>query len=329
MKVLIVGLGSIGKRHLDNLITHFDTDIIICSKRKDLISPIYKKCKIFDSIEQCIDEKPDIGFITNITSNHVTTALKLVKAGIDIFIEKPLSNSLDKVDELLKLSDNKKLISYIGCNLRFHKCLQKIKEMISNDELGKILSVQAHSGSYLPDWHPYEDYRKSYASRKELGGGVVLTCIHEIDYLYWFFGDVQEVFAMSGKFSKLELNVDDLAAILMKFKNNVVAEVHLDYFQKPDFRSCRIIGSKGTVYWDSETNTVKMYDSITKKWIEKFSISNYERNTMYVDELKYYISCTKKRENTMNNIKEGIKVLKIALSIINSSQKNCVIQIEQ
>jgi len=323
-----VGFGSIGKRHLENLLKHFDTEIIICTKRKDLPSSILNKCKIFGSIEQCITEKPDIGFVTNTTNDHVDTSLKLVNAGIDVFIEKPLSDSLHDVEKLSELIKNKKLISFIGCNLRFHKCIQKIKEIISNNEIGKIISVQAQSGSYLPDWHPYEDYRKSYASKKELGGGVILTCIHELDYLYWFFGEVQEVFAISGKFSELELDVDDLASILMKFKNNVIAEIHLDYFQRPDFRSCKIIGTKGTIYWDSETNLVKMYDIKTKKWIEKIRISNYEQNTMYEDELQHFIACVNKREKSINDIDQGINVLKIASSIINSSEKNCVIKID-
>ena len=108
------------------------------------------------------------------------------------------------------------------------------------------------SGSYLPDWHPYEDYRNSYASKENLGGGVVLTCIHEIDYLHWFFGEIKELFAMTGKFSDLKIEVDDLASVTMKFSNNIIVELHLDFFQKPDFRCCKIIGTNGTIYWDSD-----------------------------------------------------------------------------
>ena len=327
MKVLVVGYGSIGKRHVDNLLKFPEIQLTICTKRKDLNKDLLNNCKVIESLEKCIEDKPHVGLITNVTSSHIPTAIKLAESGINLFIEKPLSNSIEGVKKLKDLVKNKKLITMMGCNLRFHECLQKIKEILLEDSIGKVLSVHAEFGSFLPDWHPYEDYRKSYASRKDLGGGVVLTCIHEIDYLYWFFGDVDEVFSFSGKHSDLELQVDDLAAILLKFKNNIIGEIHLDYFQRPDFRSCKIIGTKGTIYWDSEINSVKFYDINTKKWIEKIKVNNYERNSMYIKELEYFIKCVKEKKDSKNDIYQGTKTLEIALGAIESSKTKKVVKI--
>jgi len=325
MRILIVGLGSIGKRHLDILSQIPNTEFVICTKSSSANLP--KKFIKSNSLSHCLQKDPDVAFVTNVTSEHVPALLKIGNKGIDVFVEKPLSNSLIGLTKLQNLIQKKKLITMVGCNLRFHKCIQKIKETISNDEIGKIISAKVESGSYLPAWHPHENYRKSYASRKELGGGVVLTCIHEIDYLYWFFGPVKEVISMTGKYSDLEISVDDLSAILMKFKNGVTAEIHLDYFQRPDFRSCKIIGTKGTVYWDSNTNTVKLYDVKKKKWIIKMKLKNYNRNDMFMKEVSYFLNSVKKRKKTLNPISDGIETLKIALKIIQSSKSKKVLRI--
>jgi len=315
-----VGYGSIGKRHVNNLLLIPDIEIIICTHRHDMDNELKNKCKIIESLDECINEKPIAAIISNVTSLHIQTALKLASAGLHLFIEKPLSNNLENMEKLSNIVCERKLVTFMGFNLRFHECIKKIKELLENNTIGKIISVNAESGSYLPDWHPYEDYRDSYASKENLGGGVVLTCIHEIDYLHWFFGEIKELFAMTGKFSDLKIEVDDLASVIMRFSNNIIAELHLDFFQKPDFRCCKIIGTNGTIYWDSKDNIVKVYDIKLKKWIEKINIVNYERNDMYVDEMKYFLDCVSINKNTNNDIKNGISTLKIALDIIESSK---------
>ena len=208
----------------------------------------------------------------------------------------------------------------MGCNLRFNRSIEKIKSLIEEKKIGEVISVKVECGTYLPDWHPHEDYSKGYAARDDLGGGVVLTCIHELDYLYWFFGEIEEVFALTGKFSNLKIKANDLSAIIMKFKNNIIAEVHLDYFQKPEIRSCKIIGTKGTIYWDSVNNGVRVYDSQKSRWISELNIKQYDKNEAYVRELKYFFQCVNNNQKSMNDVFDGEYVLKVALGIIKSSK---------
>jgi len=327
MNVLVVGYGSIGKRHAENLLKIKKVNVIICTKRKNIESKIKKKCKIVESIEKGIIENPDVSFITNATSNHISSAIKLAAAGSHLFIEKPLSNSLAKFDKLSKIVKKKKIITMVGCNLRFHKCIKTIKELLEKNSIGQIVTVRAESGSFLPDWHPYEDYRRSYAANKKLGGGVILTCIHELDYLYWFFGKIDNVFSFSDKCSDLEIDVEDFAVALLKFKNKIVGELQLNFFQKPEFRSCKIIGTKGIIYWDSEKNTVKVYDTDKKKWINKIILNTYDRNDMYLEEIKYFLRCINKKEETMNDINNASNVLRAALGMISSSKIKRVVKI--
>ena len=167
----------------------------------------------------------------------------------------------------------------------------------------------------------------AYFILKELGGGVVLTCIHEIDYLHWFLGQVDDVVSFSGKHSDLELNVDDLSTALLKFKKNIIAEIHLDFFQRKEFRSCKIIGKNGIIYWDSDSNLVKLFDINENKWIEILKISNYDRNQMFMKELEYYFDCINHNKEPMNTVIESKEVLKIALGIIESSKTKKVVKI--
>lgn len=325
MKAIVVGFGSIGQRHVRNLLKFKDVEIIICTKRTHIKFKNKNRIKVFKSLEESLDEKPDIGFITNETSLHVPTCIKLASRGIDLFIEKPLSNSDKEIKKLLKIVKNKNIVTLMGCNLRFNPFIQKIKELISTNQIGRIISVQVNCGTFLPDWHPYEDYRFSYAARNELGGGVILTLIHEIDYLYWFFGNVKEIFSISGKFSDLSLNVEDLATSLLRFKNNIIVELHLDYFQRPNSRSCKIIGTKGVIQWDEESNLVKLYRVEKRKWINKIKIKNYDYNQEYIKEIAHFIKCVKTRKNSINSIYEGVKTLQIALSIKKASKSKKMI----
>lgn len=324
IKILIVGYGSIGKRHLENFSQFKNTEFIIYTKRKDLQSLEKIGVKISDSLSECLREKPEIGIITNETSLHIPIAIKLAKEGIDLFLEKPLSHSLKDVKRLQAIVKDKKLITQMGCNFRFHPCIEKIKSLIDKQSIGRVISAQVQSCSYLPDYHPEENYEKGYAARKDLGGGVILTQIHEIDYMYWFFQDVKNVIGVSGKFSDLDITAEDYASCLLEFKNGVHGELHLDYFQRPNLRSCKIRGTKGEIYWDSDKNQVNTYNIRKKRWKTKLEIKNYDINLSYIKQLKHFLKCVKQRKESINNLEQGVTTLKIALAIkkASSTMKN-------
>ena len=319
MKALVIGYGSIGKRHIKNLSSIKNMKIIVNTKRDNDKFLKNTKCTTYSSLELCIKEKPDFAIICNETVYHVNTAIKLAKAGIHIFIEKPISNSLKNIKILQNISNKNKIITHVGSVLHFHPCIKKIKEIIEKKELGRILSINVENGSYLQDWHPGENYRESYASKKELGGGVVLTCIHEIDYLYWLFDKISETVSYTKKVSDLDLSVDDVSSILFLFKNNIIGQVHLDYFQVPNSRTCKIIGTKGTLICDLELNFVKIFNFKSKKWKTKLKLEKYDKNLMYKNELIHFIKCVKNNLKDYNDIKQGEYVLKIALSVKKSA----------
>lgn len=325
MNILIVGYGSIGKRHIKNLLNIPNIKIFVFTKQKIISQD--KRIIFYNNLDECLDAKPFIGFITNETAFHISIAIKLAKHGLNLFLEKPLSNSMKNVYVLEKLVQKNNLITQMGCHLRFHPCLQKIKQLIDKKTLGKIISVQVENGSYLPDWHPDEDYRKSYAASENLGGGIVLTMIHEIDYLYWFFGNTSKIASITGKFSNLDLTSEDYSASIMKFKNNVIAELHLDFFQRPEYRRCKIRGTKGTLYWNSDKNEVKFFNNKNKSWRTIIKLTKFDKNMMYEREIKYFLKCVKQHKKTLNDICQGIDTLKIALAIKKSSIKGRFVSI--
>ena len=319
MKILVIGYGSIGKRHIKNILKISDHQVIVCTKHQDNFLR-RNNCLVYKSLNDCLKEKPDIGLITNVTSLHIDTAIKIARSNCHLLIEKPLSHTVKNIKKLLNIIEKNNSITLMGCNLRFHPCIKKIRELILKKKIGNIISVKVENGSYLPDWHPEEDYSSSYAARKTLGGGVVLTMIHELDYLMWFFGNVNDVFSITGKFSNLKISADDFSAILIKFKNKVIGEVHLDYFQRAKIRSCKVIGTKGILYWNSENESVKLFNNRTKKWTEVMKLRNFDINSTYVDELSYFLKCIKAKKQTMNPVSQGAKTLDVALAIKKSSE---------
>lgn len=300
--------------------------LIVFTNQK-IDSFLKKNCSfVSNSLQECISQHPDAAIIANDSNLHVEYSIKLAKKGIHLFIEKPLSTSMKNVKKLLKITKQKKLITLIGCHLRFHPCIVEIKNCLEKGELGKIFSVQIQNGSYLPDWHPHEDYSKSYASSEKKSGGIVLTSIHELDYLYWFFGKSYSVFSLSGKYSDLKISTDDLSVIILNYKK-FLAEIHLDFFQRPSNRSCKIIGTKSTLYWNMESNNIKKFNCKTKTWNVVMNCKNFNLNQTYVDEIRYFIKSVKQNKKTFNDLKTGVEVLKMGLKINESSKKKKMVKI--
>jgi predicted dehydrogenase len=316
--ILIVGYGSIGKRHYNNLKTIGYKNISIVRSGKGIIKDeINDEDKIYYDLDEALKFDPEIVFITNPTSYHIDSALKAAKAGCHIFIEKPVSNSINKCDKLLAVIEEKKLITMVGFQFRFHPFLIRLKEMLKNKEITNIYRVEACYSEYLPNWHPWEEYKLSYASRKELGGGVILTLTHSLDYLYWIFGEISKIQATYNKLELLDTNVeDDIASLNLKFASGLLGHVHLDFFGRPPKHFLSIFSDNFNINIDFIKNimTQEFNDGRTKELnLEK----SFERNDMYLNEILHFFECISNRTQTMIPLSSGIEILKYSLSAKN------------
>lgn len=321
LRALVVGGGSIGLRHFRNLkalnvhtvgILESDAD---CQKALEA-----EGINVFPAIESALASKPDFAVIAVPTHLHVQIAAPLVQNGIHVFIEKPLSHTIDGIEDLASEAERRKLVTLVGCNMRFHPGPAKVKELIVGNKVGRIHFAQLQCGSFLPEWRPNRDYRKLYSSRSDMGGGCVLDGIHEIDLARWFLGDVKEVFCRTEKISSLEIDVEDMASIVCKHESGPVSEIHLDYFQRTYERGCRIVGENGTIFWDFRQKQVRWYDAATDQWTNFEQKPDWDTNQMYLDEMRHFIQCVQDRKPSTHPISEAIEVTRIALAAKSSSQ---------
>ena len=329
MKYLIIGCGSIGQRHLKNLKAITDGEIIAYRTREKKVKKLENEphIKTYSDLTEALNQKPDAVLVTNPTSLHMQSALAAARQGSHIFIEKPLSNTLDGIDELIDIVHTKNLVVLIGCNLRFHPCLQFIKKLLDEKHIGKVISARVQMGQYLPDWHPWEDYRTMYSAHKSLGGGIILDAIHELDYIIWLLGDVSQVFSFSDKLSNLDIDTEDVAEILLRFKTGVIAEVHLDYVQRNPSRTCEIIGEEGSIVLNLNEGTVKVYTAKNRGWEVFEQPKGYDLNQTYIDEMLHFISCIEGKEESIISITDGLEVLKVALAAKESAKSSNIIKI--
>lgn len=318
---LIVGLGSIGQRHLRNLRALGMENISVLRSRKGMVPqdlPL-DNVKIFDRIEEALDNGPNAAVICNPTSLHIPTALALASSGCHLMIEKPLSHSMEGISELEELAAARGLIVTVAYQMRFHPGVRLMRDLVNEGAIGKVLSARAEVGQYLPDWHPYEDYRQGYSARSSLGGGVILDLIHEIDYMCWLFGPPRRVFCMSGTHSSLEIETEDVAEILLECAGAPIVGIHMDYVQRKPSRTCTIIGENGTIHWDYHLNTVSVYTAETAQ-TKKYCHEGFERNQMYCDELKHFIRCLHGEEKPLAGLADARKSLEVALMAKQSSR---------
>ena len=340
MKVLMIGLGGIGQRHLRNLRTQFGDQVEVLAyrvrKQSDVLtdklqiepgSSLEEKYGIivFNDLDSALAQKPDVAFICNPSSLHIPVALAAAEAGCHLFIEKPLSHNLDDIDKLIELIDRKKLIALVAYQMRFHPCLKRVQSLLSQNSIGPVLAVRAEVGEYLPGWHLYEDYRQMYASRRELGGGVILSQIHEMDYLYWMFGLPRRVFTMGGHLSSLEIDVEDVASILMDC-GGIPVHLHQDYIQRPPSRTLQIIGDKGKIVADFRTLTVEQFDQNGKS-LGCNCYEGFDRNQLFMDELAHFFACVEGKESPLVSLRDGARSLRMALAAKESLETGKVVEL--
>lgn len=325
LKILVIGCGSIGERHIRNLKATTSAVIFACDRDRERCEHIKDtyKVKVFRDYEEAFKENVDAVVVCTPTSAHITPALAAVQQGCHVFIEKPLSHNLRGVDDLIEKAKHKGLILMVGFNFRFHPALQQMTELVDRHKIGRLITVRAHAGShflYRSSYHSWMDYWQDYAA-KRVGGGVILdSATHHIDYITSLLGEVKEVFCYSGKMSNLGLEAEDIAEILLKFETGAVASLHVNFIQQPYQNKYEIIGEKGTITWDVTDNTVRLFSDMHSKW-QTFALeSNLDHNETYVQELIHFLRCILQSEQPPVNGARGKRILEIALAAKKSAK---------
>lgn len=313
MKGLVVGLGSIGIRHLNNLYQLGVTELAALRVR-NLSPPTEVKVpqlQIFTDFQEALSQGFDFVVIANPTSLHLPYAQTAVEAGCHVYLEKPVSHTWDGIEKLQQAQGQAEI--FVGYQMRYHPHLKQIKTWLDDGKIGEIQNVHADLGTHLPSWHPWEDYKKSYAARRDLGGGVILTMIHEIDLLYWFLGRPQSLSATGGRLTPLGIDAEDTAHIQMNYpKDNLQARLTMDYWRNPEVRNIFIHGTQGSIHWDSPTGKTVLKRE-KEEPLELQLSSEWDRNDLFLDIMKDFLAVIRREKENPLPLSEGLESLQIAL----------------
>jgi predicted dehydrogenase len=318
MKILIAGLGSIGRRHLKNLVTLGERDILLYhTGRGTLPDDELAGFPVETDLAAALDHRPDAVIVANPTALHLEVAIPAAERGCHLLLEKPVSHSMEEVERLQEALRRGGGHTLVGFQFRFHPGLQKIKELLTSSitshpsphpplsnlesrvspPLGRPLSARAHWGEYLPGWHPWEDYRQGYSARRDLGGGVILTLCHPLDYLRWLFGEVEALWAFAGRLGDLDLDVEDTAEIGLRYQSGMLGSVHLDYNQRPSAHTLEVVGTEGVIRWDNADMP-----------------PGFERNDLFLAEMRHFLAVARGEATPLCTLEDGIQALRLALA---------------
>lgn len=323
MKILIAGLGSIGRRHLRNFqALNAGEFVLLRSRRSTLPDDELAGLPTVQNLAEALqNHKPDIVVVSNPTSLHLDVAIPAAEAGCHLLLEKPISHTMDRVSTLAEIVEQQALKVLVGFQFRFHPGLQYIKKLLDNDTIGSVTNVHVHWGEYLPAWHPWEDYRIGYAARSDLGGGVLLTLCHPFDYLRWLIGEIDALSAMTAQAGGLDIEVEDTANVMLRFTNGALGTVHVDYVQRPPTHTLQITGQGGRILWDNEDGAVHWYQTKTETWQKKEMSADFERNILFIEEVKHFLSCIESGTEPCVNLADGIAAQKIVLAAKQSDRE--------
>jgi len=322
MKVLIVGMGSIGKRHVSNLLDinpNIEIDIFDNIEKK--ILNIKKEYSVNVVEEHSVDSNNyDCVLICTPPSSHIDIALRAVNSGSNVFIEKPLSINMDRVNELQELKNKNNIHVFVGYNFRFNKGINLIKKIVEQEKFGKILHMSSYFGQYLPDWKPEQDFKDNYTAWKKLGGGIVLDSSHEIDYLTWMFGKPKSIQSDYIQTDLFPSDTEAICDVILKFEKNILGTIHMDYVRRVYRRTLELLCENAVIEWSLSKNEIRIFDVALDSW--NINSTGETINDMYVEEMKHVLECVKLNKNSeIISLENGISSLQLSEEIFNSRIK--------
>lgn len=330
IRVLFVGVGGIAERHIANLKTIEPQVIIYALKTNFYGATMPSNVQVdrtFLDIGEALSARPDIAFITCPTALHIEYAQRFADGGIHLFIEKPLSNRIDGIDEFIHSVKSNNVVCMVGYVLRFMPSLKFFQAQLRNGIIGRIEYARAEVGQFLPAWRPGKDYRSTTSAQERLGGGAILELSHELDYVCWLFGKTTKLLAWTGTISNLELDVEDCAEIVMACEKCPIVSLHMDMIQKTPVRFCRVVGESGLLEWNGIENRVTLTDE-NHESRTIFTEPQWDRNSMYLDELRSFLSRFEERDYSLDSLHSARETLKIALAAKESANLGRQVSLE-
>jgi predicted dehydrogenase len=306
VKFLIAGLGSIGRRHLRNLVELGQQDIVLYRTGKGTLPE--EELSGFESVTDlrvALERRPEAVIVSNPTALHLDVAIPAAEAGCHILLEKPVSDSMERAAALQRAVSRGGSRILVGFHLRQHPTLRLVKDILLAGELGRVTTVRVHWGDYMPAWHSWEDYTVSYAARKDLGGGALLTLSHAFDYLHWLFGDVATARGVYGE--GLGMNVEAVVEASLRFQSGVLASVHLDYLQRPGDHFLEIVAENGRLRWDGVSGILDISGLPTGPRRNP-PPPGFDRNDMFVAEMEHFIDVAAGSASPVCSLEDGIRV---------------------
>ncbi len=338
MKALVIGCGSIGQRHIHNLkklklknLVAYDIDknkIKFCSKKYNI--------QTFSDLNSALSFKPDFSIICTFPSSHLTLANTCIDNNSHIFVEKPISNSINGLAKMLTKASSKKLKVGVGYNMRYDDGLRHLKTILLKKEISSPLSIFTEWGHNIKLWQKNSNYKNHYVLKK--GGGIILDDSHEYDYLRWLLNDeVKSVYCQTKKINDPKTQTESLASIILKFKKGCIANLLIDYVRPKYQRMCHVIGEKGDLLWEFKIqNKKRNYSTKVKSTVTTNLLKNnitktnnflVRLNDMYIKELQNFIQSVKNKNEPNANGWDALKTLKIGLAALESAKKDKVIRL--
>ncbi|MHC8355015.1 Gfo/Idh/MocA family protein [Pseudomonas sp. LB3P81] len=325
---LVVGSGSIARRHISNLKKLFNPARVLCVSATGRVpsqEEIGADTVVYRSIEQALSEKLEFAIVASPAPFHISQAALLLESNVPVLIEKPLSDSMNTFKSLGAVLHDKRGKVEVAYNLRLMPSAIKFKSLITEGMLGDIYNVIIDVGQYLPDWRPTSDYKKNVSAQKALGGGVLLELSHELDYLGWIFGIFDTAFCAASNSGALEIDVEDSVDAILINKKGLVANLHMDFLQRSPARTCKVIGQYGTLIWDILQNSVTLKDNNSQTVI--FIDAEYDRNSMYLDELVNFSKVAAGRARPSVDIDQALSTLSLIEALKHSAANRQVVNI--
>lgn len=316
MRVLMVGNGSIGRRHMANLrriVPNVRFDVLREVRRSDDTAGL-GEVEVVGSLDQGLARQPNMMVIANPSSMHLQPILAAIDAGVPFYAEKPIVSTLDDLSLLEgRVARGGLPTNIVGCNLRFLPSLIALKALVDQRRLGNIVRADFEAGQWLPDWRPNQDYRLGYSANRSKGGGVLLDLIHEVDAAHWLLGHFDHITGYAVVHaSSLEIDTDDCGGILMARAGGPVTSVRVDYVSRKSVRRYTLVGDRGTATWDLHSSSIVLDDAVGSQKIQMVA-GAFDVAATYVAAMQELLAAIKSNRPSVQPLEEGLYALKTVL----------------